>query len=689
MIMTSIMRTTSAAMLSFDADQHPRNDLYQDVYKSRAGAMDEAKQVFVNGARLPELFASGRHCTVLELGFGLGVNFLATLAAWREFAKSGARLNFVSIERHPLDQEQVVRAHEALGLNDFDSRALRESWPLTSPGLQRLSFADGQVKLIVAHGDLLVMLPRLRLRADAIFLDGFTPERNPQMWSLPAMKAVARLAGQDAQLATYSSAKIVRDNLSAAGFRVSVRPGFAGKRRRIEAQYAPRWTQKAQSRAPQPEQERRAIIIGAGIAGCAIGERLARGGWHVTLLEQSSVIGGQAANQPAIADHLHVSPDDNPTARLTRAALLLERQLSGASIRRCGRLQMATDTDQANTDQACVDKLAFPSELLEFVDQTGTVARTGTQLAHAGIWMPACRQADARKLCAQWLADAADRLELRTEVRVERVQQVAGSWQAVDVNGQLLASAPVLVLASAMDALRLAGLPPGMLRKVRGQTTRLAGEAFGPLRSILGGVAYACPLDDGDILIGSTFDEDEDPRPRPQSDLSNLRRLARMITPLHGTLAVPGKPLSQPFESPVSADAVDTTIAEESTLQARADALAEQFQRHARPGAVGFRYTSRDRLPLIGPLPDLDRLSIDAGQLSRNAKLPIPVKAGLYGAFGFGSRGLLWSRLAAETIAAMLDDEPLPIETDLLAAIDPARFLRHALRRSHARLPID
>jgi tRNA 5-methylaminomethyl-2-thiouridine biosynthesis bifunctional protein len=654
-------------MLSFDADQHPRSDLYQDVYKSRAGAISEAKQVFVEGAGLPELFGSTRQCTVLELGFGLGVNFLATLAAWREFADAGTRLHFVSIERHPLDADEITRAHAALGLDDADSRALRECWPLTSPGMQRLSFADGLVSLIVAHGDLLSMLPRLRMRADAIFLDGFAPDRNPQMWSLPAMKAIGRLAAKNARLATYSSAQLVRQNLSAAGFVVSLKPGYAGKRRRIEAQYAPRWRHEPQIYPPQQAQERRALIIGAGIAGCAISERLARAGWKVTLLEQSGVIGGQAANQPAIADHLHVSPDDNPTARLTRAALLLERQLDWPSVRRCGRLQMAPTSEQAIADQACVDKLAFPQQLLQFADRANAVKLSGSSLVHAGMWMPTCRIADPGRLCAQWLAAAADRVELRTSMRVERVRQDAGRWQALDVNGQLLASAPVLILASAAEALRLAGLPLGMLRKVR---------------SVLGGDAYACPLDDGDILIGSTFDEDEDPMPHPQSDLSNLRRLARMIGPLHGAEDFPDEALSQRLGPSQSTSAGDLHCLDASRLQDQADALAEQFHRHARSGAVGFRYTSRDRLPLIGQLPDLERIRADAGLLSRNAKLPIPVRAGLYGAFGFGSRGLLWSRLAAETIAAMLDNEPMPLESDLLDAIDPARFLRHALRRS-------
>jgi tRNA 5-methylaminomethyl-2-thiouridine biosynthesis bifunctional protein len=671
-------------MLSFDANGHPRNDLYQDVYKSRAGAMSEARKVFVEGAKLPELFAAQNRCTVLELGFGLGVNFLATLAAWRQSARPGARLHFVSIERHLLDVAQIARAHEALGLNDQDARELRDYWPLASPGLHRITLHQGRVCLLIAHGDLLFMLPRLRLRADAIFLDGFAPERNPQMWSLPALKAVGRLAAHNARLATYSSAHQVRENLSAAGFEVMIQRGYGGKRRRLEARYAPRRPATMQDEPARATQDRRAVIIGAGLAGCAIAERIARNGWSVTVLEQSTTIGGQAANQPVIADHLHVSTDDNPTARLTRAALLLDRQHNWTAMQRRGRLQVAGSVDEVASNLACVDKLSFPRELLQYADRQSAESLTGARLRHGGMWMPACRHADPVRLCAQWLQAAAGKVELRTGVQIDRIEQHADGWRAIRRDGQLLASAPVMVLANAADGLRLAGLPTGSLRRVRGQTTRLAAQAFGELRSVLGGDAYACPMQDGDILVGSTFDDDDDPLPRPACDLSNLRRLARMVVQESGNDRQPHETCSavpEPTQGVAGVSADPASIAPAS-LQMQADLLAEHFYAHARSGGVGFRYASRDRLPMIGAIPDLDRTRAAAGSLSRNAKLPIPVRSGLYGALGFGSRGLLWSRLAAETIAAMLDNEPIPLESDLLDAIDPARFLRQALRRS-------
>ncbi|MEK9721248.1 MAG: tRNA (5-methylaminomethyl-2-thiouridine)(34)-methyltransferase MnmD, partial [Quisquiliibacterium sp.] len=364
-------------MLSLDCNQHPRNDLYGDVYKSRFGAVEEAHHVFVQGAGLPERFAQNKSCTIVELGFGLGVNFLATQRAWRNTPSPRSRLHFVSIEKHPLDAHQIKVAHAALGLDDEDARALRAVWPTPTPGMHRLDFDDGSVTLMVAHGDLHDILPKLRLRADAIFLDGFSPRCNPDMWSLRAMKALGRLASNDARLATYSSSRLVRDNLAASGFEVTLKPGFGAKHRRIEARHAPRWTAPSSTQPIAQAPERRVIIVGAGLAGCAIAERLARSGWQVTLLERSSSIGGQAATQPAIADHLHLSPDDNPTARLTRAALLLDRDSQWPAMQHVGRLELAANAQQALTKQACAEKLAFPEQLLRYVDSQEANRLTG------------------------------------------------------------------------------------------------------------------------------------------------------------------------------------------------------------------------------------------------------------------------------------------------------------------------
>ncbi len=156
---------------------------------------------------------------------------------------------------------------------------------------------------------------------------------------------------------------------------------------------------------------------------------------------------------------------------------------------------------------------------------------------------------------------------------------------------------------------------------------------------MLGGGAYAAPLGDW-ILVGGNFDDGEALETSRDVDRDNLARLARMIG---------GDPLAW-FDA-------------------------------SRSGAVGLRFTTADRLPAIGAMVDEAAALRDAAALSRNDRLPLPCRHGLYGAFAFGSRGLLWATLAAQLLPALADGEPLPLESDLLRAIDPGRFVKRLLRR--------
>ncbi|MFT4101805.1 MAG: tRNA (5-methylaminomethyl-2-thiouridine)(34)-methyltransferase MnmD, partial [Burkholderiaceae bacterium] len=215
--------------------------LFGDVFKSRDGAFAESRAVFVDGCELAARWRGRRAFTVLEIGFGLGVNFLSTLARWRDDPSRSERLVFVSIDKHPVDAADLRRALDTLGAaavgpgaaEDFD--ALCEQWPPPLPGLHRLVFARRRVVLLLAFGDCGRMLPRLSLAADAVYLDGFAPARNPDAWTEQTMRAIARLCRSDARLSTYTAAAAVRRALHDAGFDVRRVAGFGGKRERIQA----------------------------------------------------------------------------------------------------------------------------------------------------------------------------------------------------------------------------------------------------------------------------------------------------------------------------------------------------------------------------------------------------------------------------------------------------------------------
>lgn len=615
------------ARLSFAPDGTPRSETYDDPYHSAEGGMAQAGHVFLRGTGLPERWRGMERFTVLELGFGFGLAFLATWQAWRDDPQHCGRLHFASVEKHPFTAQDLAVLHAACPALAPLAEELRSNWPALVPGFHRIAFDDGRVVLTLALGDVADTLPQFTLAADAIYLDGFAPAKNPAMWSQPVMRQLARLAAPGAIAATWSVASVVREGLRDAGFVAGKRRGFARKSEMLVAQLAPRRVER-EAAAPV---ERRALVVGAGVAGAAACERLAARGWEITLLERHPVTAAEASGNHAGAFHPVLTPDDSLFARLTRAAYLYALQqwtaLDDLSWNRCGLLQLARDADEASAQRRALEALAPPPGFAQLLDaaQAGKVA--GVSLSTGGLWFPESGWIQPRSLVNALLAACGARLRPRLQREVASLSREGGAWLAKDARGTVLGEAPVVVLANAADALRLSPQPSIPLRRVRGQLSLVPGIAG--LRAVVLRGGMALPAVDGLSAVGASYDiDDEDPLPRADSHAGNLERLERML--------------------PGAAAGLDPAQLE---------------------GRVAFRATVRDRLPLVGALGD--------------ARGP-----GLHGALAYGSRGLIWSGLAGELLASMLEGEPLPLERKLVAALDPARFaLRAARRGAGAALP--
>ncbi len=680
--------------------------------------------------------------TILQLGFGSGAEFIRQWSRWTEDPNRSESLHFVGIDKQltpaPVPSEDSARVEasqltrpteriEQQAVPDAPkgdacldrSEQLRQQWPIALPGLHRLSFESGRVTLTLAIGEPLRMLSRLAAAFDTVLLGCEGDQRRmlatlcSHEQALSLAKRVARLANPDAilsahfQASEHDHARAFLKAIGDVGFvqiepsetesAADCKPKQADVPLDLHARYQPRWqTPTLAQRLPKQlsrVKRQAAIVIGAGLAGCAMTHSLTRRGWEVELFEQAAGLASGGSGQPAIADHLHVSPDDNVLARLSRAALLLA---SGSEpvqgVQQTGRLQLVqVETGRkrlhaASSSLDWVHQLGWPDQFIHAIDSSQASQIAGIGLHDPAIWMPMCRMAQPALLCDHWLRAAGNLVQLHLRTRVARIERHREEWFAFDDADHTLAQAPILVLANAGAATRLAGLPDSLLRAIRGQSTRLPAALIGPVRCVIGGDAYVCPLPGDQLLIGSSFDDETALNPNRAADLSNLRRFLRQIEPSQEAETLNGQERSTidqppPVHSEDEPPRMGLREAQTSGMDPT-DAMARRLLEDASPGAVGLRFVARDRLPLIGRIPDLEIATTQAGTLARNAKLPIPTKPGLYGAFGFGSRGLLWSSLAAEVIAAEVTGEPAPIESDLLLAIDPARFVRQQLRRS-------
>jgi tRNA 5-methylaminomethyl-2-thiouridine biosynthesis bifunctional protein len=632
---------------AFDATGTPYSPEYGDIYHSADSGPGQARHVFLGGNDLPARWAGARVFTLLETGFGLGLNFLSTWAAWRADPARPLRLHFVSVEKHPFTREDLAMLHGRHPEFAPLAAELQAAWPLPLPGLHRLHFEDGGVTLTLAFGDVADILPQLRLAADAFYLDGFAPDRNAQMWTPAVMKALARLARPGATLATYTTARAVRDALAAAEFAPELRPGFARKRQMLAAHFAPRGTPRHGPPAAPTWSVRRAIVIGAGLAGAAVAERLAARGWRIDLIERHPTPAAEASGIAAGVFHPHVSRDDSLLSRLTRAGFLyaarnwhaLERSGHRFAWACCGVLQMARDAREEARMATTVRALGFPPDYVDYLPRSIAGERAGCEARAGGWWFPGSGWARPAELVSAQLAAAGARgkLKLHAGIAAHALDRAGDDWRVVSADGTTIASAPVVVLANSHDAARL--VPPGVtLKRVRGQLTCLPAGSLAAPAAVLAGAGHLIPAADGAAVVGATYDfDDENAAPREEDHAGNLERLERLLPGAAACLNV-------------------ATLA----------------------GSVGFRCVAPDRLPLIGALPDAG--AAHPGGAGRE----LPRLPGLYGAFGYASRGLTWAALGGELIASAVEGEPLPLERDLADAIDPARF---ALRRARRGRP--
>lgn len=657
-------RPVVAATLACTEDGVPYAVRPDGVARPGTGTFAQARDVFLGGNELPHRWRGRARFVVLDTGFGLGSSFLATWQAWRDDPHRCERLVFLSIERNPLSVDDMRRAHARSPAPPL-ANALIDTWPLHTANLHTLEFEGGRVRLLLAFGEVQAWLPEWVAEVDAFFLDGFAPARSPGLWEPHRLKALARMAAPGATLATPTDSPALRDGLRAAGF--EVRELATGVRANANAtgvddppvtlaRYAPRFTPlRAPSRQPASPHHRHALIVGAGLAGCATAQALAAEGWSCTVYDRRPGAAEETSGNPAGLFHGIVNAQDGIHARFNRAAALLAQRAIGAAIAHEGVAGavagvLRLDSTGLSGMSRTLHRLGLPAGYVRAVDAAQAGALSGLPLRQAAWYYPGGGWAHPAGLAQAWLRAASPRAVFRGGVHVARLQHGAGRWRLLDGAGHTLDEAEVVVLTNARDTLRLLGDPGWPVEAVRGQVSffeRRHAPGIALPRIPVAGAGYVLPEIAGRVVFGASAQPgDEDPAVRDSDGAANLGQLVAMLR------TDPGVPPA------------------------------------ALEGRVGWRTTAQDRLPIIGAMPDLQHTD---GRLDQPRLVPrLP---GLYVFTALASRGMAWAPLGARTLAAWVTGAPVPLEASLLDAVDPARFVSRQARRqaSHAaaRTPLD
>jgi tRNA 5-methylaminomethyl-2-thiouridine biosynthesis bifunctional protein len=612
----------------------PRSHHYQDIYHSRAGGEAQAQEVFVKGSGFPERFHSASLCTVLETGFGLGLNFLST---WKSWKNSGAAcaLHYLSIERFPFTKEDLSQLLAPFSSLQKQAEALLAQWILPIPGFHRLVFESGKVILTLGLGDVKELLSEWIGSVDAFYFDGFSPDKNPEMWDKALFKHCAKLAKPGATIATYTVAGHVRRALQEAGFIVERTEGFGGKRHRLQGYYQgfsvsrPRLNriQKVTHAWPK-NRPQRVAVIGAGIAGCSVAERLALRQIEVLLFDKHEAPAKQTSSNRAGVIYPLMTQDNNRSDRVTRAAYLWwQRQCSGWLKNGMvgdfpGVLQLAKSPEHERLMRSTVEAHQWPEAYVQYLDSIQASERVGYAVNAAAYYFPEGGWVNPPSLCQAMLKQAEPYLHTFWNTTVRSIQPLLeGGWLIESMHGSH--QVDQVVLANAWESLEL--LPAEFLqfKRIFGQVHDVDPPVLSELNMVVCQDGYVIPSSSGYGCMGATFEWDE--AEKLSSELahqSNVRRVLSMFPTFSST----DLPLSK--------------------------------------GRAGWRTSAKDRLPIVGSLSSLWKHCTN-----QDAQ-------GLWSILALGSRGLVWGPLSGELIASACCVEPLPIEYSLYAALSPLRFTR-------------
>ncbi|MFC2951909.1 bifunctional tRNA (5-methylaminomethyl-2-thiouridine)(34)-methyltransferase MnmD/FAD-dependent 5-carboxymethylaminomethyl-2-thiouridine(34) oxidoreductase MnmC [Marinicaulis aureus] len=607
----------------------PRSTQFDDVYFSGDG-LAETQHVFLAGNNLPARFNT-RRFHIGELGFGTGLNFLAVWDAWNRAEKpGGARLNFLSFEAYPLSAAQMARAHEAWPALASLAARLRAALPPPQQGFHVLDFGD--ISLTLYYGDAFEGLLCVEGGVDAWFLDGFTPAKNPGLWSPDIFNEMARLSAPGATFATFTVSGGVRRALEAAGFQWEKRAGFGRKRQmlagRIETPphttHREPWLPAATPLHPGA----RIAVIGAGIAGASLAHAMRRSGFHPSVYEASAPASGASGN-PAGLIMPRLDVGDTPAGSFHANAYLHVLQLlsvlGGDVFRPCGVLHHAASDRDRERQIKLLAQGALPEGFMEE--------------RREGLFFPQAGVVDPPAFVKALLSDT----EL-VSGRVERLQQATSGWRVF--TGKSETEFDAVIIANGLDALRFAEARTLPLAGSAGQIDWFPdapapdhAHAFGP---------YAAPCPRGGAIIGATY-----------------------------------APISIGAEARFTNEATQSNIAAVARALPEVAATLDANQSHPR---ASVRCTTPDRLPLCGPLPDWGFYGGAYDGLRTGKKRDYPsgeTRPGLFVLTGLGSRGLVTAPYAAALLAAELAGAPS--DATIMQALHPARFFIRDLKRAGAR----
>jgi len=641
----------------------PYSEQFDDIYYSSdeeelISGESEFTHVFFKHNGLPERWKNTKQFVIAELGFGSGLNCLLTIREWLEHLESGDAdkcLHYVAIEKYPLSPDSIVQLISKYPELKKYCDELVSIYPPAVSGSHSRHLFDNRVVIHFKFMDAYDALKKENFKVDAWYLDGFSPAKNVEMWSEQLFKKIAQNSQRGTTCSTYTAAGYVKRNLQEAGFNVKKVPGHGRKREMLIAIFNGcvatdrKYGDKPWFDLPDsPEVKvKKATVIGAGIAGLSVAYSLVKRGWAVTVIDKHSDVAQEASANPAAIVYPRLSVNNDTDVEFYLAAYcyaLFVLQLLQSKTKEKfwfddGLVQVIEE--QRYTD--LVKKFNFNDEFLtkedvaSFLDQKCEADnQVYVKYPSAGVVLP-------ELLCDAITDECGDKLQL-IHAEIDEIKFIKGQWQCVagDVS---VNESDVLIIASGIDVNDF-GLDICLpIEQIRGQVVVLEKNLVSrKIDTVINSGVYITPAINNKHYLGATYSRDNRDVAMDKSDVYFLfKSLSNVRSGL--------------FDD---------------------DSISDYW--------VGFRSMSKDRVAIVGGLPDQvffksEYADINHGRVNKNYRAASHL-TGLYISAAHGSRGFTNSFLCAEIIAAQIAGEPMPVSKPVLDYLNPSRFIINDLKRS-------
>ncbi len=636
--------------LTWKDDKTPQSERFGDVYFSADDGIAESMYVFVNGCGFPEKFEGQDRVCIAETGFGTGLNFLLTWKSWKE---SGAecQLDYVSVEAFPIEKEQLEKAYETFpGLEDYTKEFL-DHYPRLYPGFHQIVLEEGKVTLTLMFGEASDMYSRLEAKVDAWYLDGFAPAKNPEMWSEDLFREIGRLSQDGAVLSTFTAAGFVKRGLVTVGFEMSKRRGYGRKRDSLQGVYE---DQKENvdnfwfSINYNDKLKRNIAVIGAGIAGSVLADRLRLDGHHVTVFDRNPQAGMEASGNRLglIKPRLVIEQMGGAlfnTVSYLKAIEFYDKMGDDVWIGRRGLFQMyESDADRLRNKIIFENQILPEGEML-LLEPDEASEKLGIDVPTGGVWYPNSGCLEPSKLCKELL----DGIDCVFEREITRLQKDGEIWSLFSGEEKLF-EGDAVVFAMAGDTPVLNRYFDMHLNGRRGQVSYIREtEESAKLKHAVACQGYFLPSVEGHHIVGASFDRWHDFADKSYKDLQDASH-KKNIGKLHR------------FMPDMETDILG--------------------------GRANIRAMTPDHFPIVGPVFSdetyLDRYAHLRHGPRRKTFLEAEYVDGLYVLAGLGARGVQGAPLLADILSAYISGGPSPVERQIREALHPARFLIRAIRKA-------